>query len=71
MHSLRAIMFTDPQVGWNDGEILQATHTKTLNVACSAIANLDRDFSEYVKKSVRTSAAKNAVAMPMALNPKP
>lgn len=52
MHSLRAIMFTSPNVAWNDGEILQATHTKTINIACSEIAHFDRDLSEYVKNSV-------------------
>lgn len=29
MHSLRAILFTSPQAKWNNGEILQTTHTKT------------------------------------------
>lgn len=52
MHSLRAIMFTNPNIAWNDGEILQTTHSKTINVACSEIAHFDRDLSEHVKKSV-------------------
>ena len=52
MHSLRAILFTNPNVGWNDGEILQATHSKTINVACSEIAHFDRNLSEHVKKAV-------------------
>jgi hypothetical protein len=52
MHSLRAIMFTSPNVAWNDGEILHATHSKTINIACSEIAHFDKQLSEHVKKSV-------------------
>lgn len=52
LHSLRAIMFTSPSVAWNDGEILQATHSKTINIACSEIAHFDRTLSEHVKTSV-------------------
>lgn len=51
MHSLRAINFTSPRVEWNKGEILYMTHSKTINVACSEISNLDRELSERVKKS--------------------
>ena len=52
MHSLRAILFTNPNVAWNDGELLQTTHSKTINVACSEMAHFDRDLSEHVKKAV-------------------
>lgn len=52
MHSLRAIMFTSPNAEWNDGEILQATHSKTINVACTEIAHFDRELADHVKKSV-------------------
>lgn len=51
MHSLRAILFTSPQVKWNDGEILQATHSKTINIACDAIAHFDKALSKRVKDS--------------------
>ncbi len=51
MHSLRAILFTSPQVKWNDGEILQATHSKTINIACDAIAHFDKDLSKHIKDS--------------------
>ena len=52
MHSLRAIMFTSPNVEWNDGAILQATHSKTINVACDEITHFDRKLAEHVKKAV-------------------
>ncbi|HDS1138439.1 TPA: hypothetical protein QDZ75_002479 [Stenotrophomonas maltophilia] len=51
MHALRAILFTSPQARWNDGEILQTTHTKTINVACDAIAHLNKDLANQVKAS--------------------
>jgi hypothetical protein len=43
-------LFTNPNVVWNDGEILQATHSKTINVACSETAHFDRNLSEHVRK---------------------
>ena len=51
MHSLRAILFTSPQVKWNNGEILQTTHTKTINIACDALAHFNKDLSSKVKSS--------------------
>lgn len=51
MHSLRAILFTSPQVKWNKGEILQTTHTKTINVACDALAHFNKELSGKVKSS--------------------
>jgi len=52
MHSLRAIAFTSPNSEWNSGEILLMTHSKTINVACSEIANFNSELSERVKKAV-------------------
>lgn len=52
LHSLRAVLFTDPHVLWNDGKILQTTHSKTINVATSTLAHFDREMSEHVKASV-------------------
>jgi len=51
MHSLRAILFTSPQAKWNNGEILQTSHTKTINIACDALAHFDKDLSNNVKRS--------------------
>lgn len=51
MHSLRAILFTNPQVMWNNGEILHTTHTKTINIACDALAHFNKDLSSKVKSS--------------------
>lgn len=52
VHSLRAILFTTPNAEWNDGEILQTTHSKTINVVCSEIAHFDHELADHVKKSV-------------------
>lgn len=52
MHSMRAVLFTSPNIAWNNGEILQTTHSKTINVACDVIARLDRELSAYIKKAV-------------------
>ena len=52
LNSLRAILFTNPHVPWDDGEILQTTHSKTINVAASTLAHFDRQMSEHVKASV-------------------
>lgn len=51
MHSLRAILLTNPQVKWNGGEILQTTHTKTINIACDVLAHFNKDLSIKVKSS--------------------
>lgn len=51
MHSLRAILFTSPQVRWNDGEILRTTHSKTINIACDAIAHFNKELALRVKNS--------------------
>ncbi len=52
MHALRAILFTSPQAKWNDGELLEANHSKTINIACDAIAHFSKDLSRDVKHSV-------------------
>lgn len=51
MHALRAILFTNPQVKWSNGEILQTTHTKTINIACDVLAHLNKGLSNQVKSS--------------------
>lgn len=51
MHALRAILFTSPHVKWNNGEILQTTHTKTINIACDVLAHFNKDLSSHVKRS--------------------
>ncbi|MQA18044.1 hypothetical protein [Rugamonas rivuli] len=52
LHSLRAIALTSPNVAWNGGDILLMSHSKTINVACDEIANLNRELSGRLKKSV-------------------
>ena len=51
MHALRAILLTSPQVKWNNGEILQTTHTKTINIACDALAHFNKELASQVKSS--------------------
>jgi hypothetical protein len=52
MHSLRAIVFTSPNVGWNNGDLLMMTHSKTINVACNEITQFNRELAENVKQSI-------------------
>lgn len=52
MHSLRAIAFTSPYVAWNNGEILQMTHSKTINVACNEIAHFNLELSDRIKRAI-------------------
>lgn len=52
MHSLRAIAITSPNAGWNNGELLLMTHSKTINVACDEIAHFNRELAGRVKKAV-------------------
>lgn len=52
LHSLRAILFTNPHVPWSNGDILTTTHSKTINIAVSTLAHFDRPMSEHVKASV-------------------
>lgn len=52
LHSLRAIAITNPNVAWNGGELLQMTHSKTINVACDELAQFNRELARDVKSAV-------------------
>lgn len=50
--SLRAIVFMSPIAKWREGGLITLPHKKTINVACDAIAKLDKDFSKKIKKYI-------------------
>lgn len=52
LHSLRAILFTNPNVAWDGGKLLQTTHSKSINVATNVIASFDSDTAQRVKNGV-------------------
>ena len=52
MHALRAIAITSPNVAWNSSELLQMTHSKTINVACAEIAHFNQELAGHVKAAV-------------------
>lgn len=52
LHSLRAVVLTNPHVAWNGGEILQKNHFTTINIAADTLAKFDRDISNQVKQNV-------------------
>jgi cellobiose-specific phosphotransferase system component IIB len=64
MHALRTILLTSPQVKWNNGEILQTTHTKTINIACDALAHFNKELASQVKSSTIHLKAFRAYFLP-------
>ena len=49
LHALRAVVFTDLGTQWKNFELLEMTHTKTINVATSILAGIDKDLAESMK----------------------
>jgi hypothetical protein len=46
---LRAIVFTDPRSAWKSGALIQATHSKTINVATSIISSFSKSHGNSTK----------------------
>jgi hypothetical protein len=51
-NTLRAILLTNPHVAWEDGKLLEATHSKTINVAVRLVGQFDKGVAvvanEYI-----------------------
>ncbi|MCJ7484338.1 MAG: hypothetical protein MUO31_15420 [Thermodesulfovibrionales bacterium] len=52
LNTLRAILLTNPYVAWDNGMILQTTHTKTINVVDKIISQFDKTIAEQAKKHI-------------------
>ena len=46
---MRAVLFTSPEIDWNDGEIILATHSKIRKSACSRIQSYNKEKAEELK----------------------
>lgn len=49
LNCARAVMFTNPNVDWNNGELTIATHSKTINIVGDAIAQFSKKAGETIK----------------------
>lgn len=52
LNSLRAILLTNPQVAWDDGALLETTHTKTINVAVGILSQFDKAIAEQANRHI-------------------
>lgn len=52
LQSMRAVMLTSPTTAWLDGGILEATHSKTLNVASDVLRLIDKTWAREAKCQV-------------------
>ena len=52
LSTLRAILLTNPHVAWDDGSLLETTHTKTINVALGIVSQFDKAVAEEASKHI-------------------
>ncbi len=45
----RAVMFTNPNAEWKNGELINSSHSKTLNILGDAIGQFNKDKGEHIK----------------------
>lgn len=45
----RAVMFTNPNAEWKNGELINSSHSKTINILGDAIGQFNKDKGEYIK----------------------
>jgi len=45
LYSLKALVVVLPGQRWNNGSLIEQTHTKTINVACTEVAKLDKRWN--------------------------
>lgn len=50
---MRSVLLTSPEVDWNDGEIITATHSKIRNATCSRIRNFDKEAAARLENYSR------------------
>jgi hypothetical protein len=46
---LRCVVFTLPNIEWNEGKIIEISHTKAINLTCDWIAKFDIEKAKKVK----------------------
>lgn len=49
LNASRTVMFTTPNADWKNGEILKATHSKTINIVGDAISQFNKQSGESIK----------------------
>jgi len=52
LYSLKCLVLTLPNVKWNEGEIIKQTHTKTINLACDALAQLNKNSAAETETQI-------------------
>lgn len=52
LNTLRAMLLTNPHVSWNDGALLETTHSKTINVAVGIVSQFDKALAEEANKHI-------------------
>lgn len=53
LNCLRAIMLTLPSQKWADGELMESTHTKTINVAIDVISFMNKSVASELEAGIR------------------
>lgn len=48
----RAVLFTSPIVEWKNGEIMQASHSKIINIVGDAIGQFNKESGEEIKSTL-------------------
>ena len=52
LNSCRAVVFTLPSVEWNDGDIINLSHNKIINLTAGAVSALNKKEGERLKKEL-------------------
>ncbi len=52
LYSMRSFVLTLASQGWNDGQLINHTHKKTINIACDVLKELDKELGERTKNEV-------------------
>lgn len=46
LYSLKALVVVLPQQVWDDGKLIEQTHTKTINIACDEVGKLSAEWNQ-------------------------
>lgn len=48
----RSLVFTTPEIQWNNGEIMTMNHSKIIKTACNAIRSIDKNLGLELEESI-------------------
>ena len=60
---LRGIVYTLPEVKWDDGQLVRISHSKAIELACAHIASFDKVLANSIKqKTIELKAARELIS---------